>query len=248
MDLDEYLVPERNVLFRCSLTAKVTADALVKKVKSWTWHDAAMIVREVGLNNGPHLHVWCHIKGTEDDSSKKARDAVSDALTYAYKGEGKSKYRREKPSTKPNLMYMCKGPSKEVQTDPDVLLNTMWSDEKVAEAHRQYWAGVRSKPADRDETAGKKEKPSNFQAALTYVDENYDRLHDVMQDEVGHDLMEEQCVMVCLMEYYRTRTRCQPNDFQLKAMTNSIMNHRQFKVSTKQGMRHLYYRACSILS
>lgn len=118
------------------------------------------------------------------------------------------------------LRYICKGESHGVM--PDIVVNTLnLSDDQIRAYHEEYWKhkvnpyAPKSKSEESDDIDERKSK--SFDKALDYVNRNY---HIIPRRfKTDNDLLH---VATCLVYYYRDIHRCQPNNFQLRCMANSI--------------------------
>lgn len=198
------------LLFRGIVTEKVTTKVLVDQIKSWDFVKKFIMVFETASRE--HVHAWVELTTEErDDHLKRCLETMRNRFKYMYKGESKA-YSLVKDEGNGNLVYLAKGPSKEVKTAPVVCHNTWCSEEEVREAHDKYWsdrATNETKKRKREDEAGgakkRKAPESNFQAALDYVNENYETVTGEIAAQIGSNPPEEMVVYVCLEVYYLNR-------------------------------------------
>lgn len=109
------------------------------------------------------------------------------------------------------IQYLCKGASKDEL--PVVLYTNFLSDEQIKEYHTKYWL---ENETYRDNVKSKKDKIKEltvFQQALAYV-----------QIYIGPATPCPIKVCELLIDFYTKKCKCEPNDFQLKTMTKSIIS------------------------
>jgi len=95
---------------------------------------ALICTREVGENEKPHVHILAQFDppASKQTLSNRIRRFFPDAMF------GKADLYLKEWLDVGLCRYVCKGPSKSVQSAPDVVFTT-WTDEEVSSYHSAYW-------------------------------------------------------------------------------------------------------------
>lgn len=168
-----------------------------------------IVVYENPAGENPHYHAWVETRKQLQTLRVSFKKEFPD-----HKGNGSFSM-----SNKPgNLAYLVKG--------GEVVFNDLVTPTELAAAKEEQ-----KEYADRVKTAQKREKvkaaeKSNFQAALEYVRPRFEAALELCARWVPqYDDQQRMAAGMCLVEYYRERVKCEPSEFQLKAMAASIVGH-----------------------
>lgn len=129
------------------------------------------------------------------------------------------------------IQYLCKGENKD--TLPDVLFNNFLTDEQIKDYHDEYWM-----ENEKLKDGKKSKKPyelSNFEKALEYV------------KKYGGNPMDPVGICERIISYYTEECKCEPNDFQLKNMTKSIITQLWAQQDMKKCKKFIHKRAKEII-
>lgn len=228
-------------LIRADLQGDVNEVTLAKWLES---RGTGIAVHE-NPNGNPHFHAWL-----ESDTKCQAL-RVSFKTTFKSHVGNKSYSIKEDKKDEASLVYLCKGPKAPAERrDPIVIWNTKFTADEVRTAHEQYWRWSQERMEKKTKPAAEnpKEKVSAFAAALGYVKENMEKVREELMMQHVFQVDVKVLISITLEQYYQRQVKCQPNDFQLKAMTNSVERALAYGKSEANGVMWSYNRAIQLWS
>lgn len=193
--------------FRLDLIDEITQDAtenIIKSILEELQSDKYLISLEQADQTGK-LH-WQGVVyyNQSYESYKKLCETYTPQWkgTRGCKGQGKRSFAKVKNEDSYTIYVSKSG---------NVRFRKGYSDEEIKELHEKSYT------VDKKDDKKKKKPESNFESAVAYVEEEY------FSSLIGRICPWDVCAT--LIKYYQYKVKCEPNDFQLKCMTKSIIRN-----------------------